>query len=70
METILILHIVNGIAIILIKMRQIELVRRWKEGTLSYEVLLACKKRHILDVRKLNAAVKLGKHPTLFKKDD
>lgn len=70
METILILHIVNGIAITLIKMRQIELIRLWKEGTLSYEVLIACKKRGLLDVRKLNPAVKLGKYPTLFKKDD
>lgn len=70
METILILHILNGVAITMIKMRQIELLQRWKEGTLSYEILLACKKRHILDVRKLNRSVQLGKHPGLFKKDD
>lgn len=70
METILVLYILNGLTITVLRMRQIELIRRWKEGTLSYEILLACKKKRLLDVRKLNPEVKLAKEPTLFKKDE
>jgi len=70
METILVLYILNGLTITVLRMRQIELIRRWKEGALSYEILLACKKRSLLDVRKLNPAVTLAKKPTLYKKEE
>ncbi len=70
METILILHIINGLAYTVIRMREIEILRRWKEGTLPYEVLLACKKHKFIHVRKLNPHVKMGRHPGFWKKDD
>lgn len=70
METVFILQIVNGLLITVIKMREIEILKRWREGNLSYEVLLACKKHKVISVKKLNPNVSIGKHPGLFKKDE
>ncbi len=70
METILVLQIVNGVVLTLLKMREIEIMQRWREGSLPYDVLLACKKHKYLHVRKLNPHVKIGKHPGFWKKDD
>lgn len=70
METVLVLHILNGLALTVIKMREMDLLCRWKEGRLPYEVLMACKKHKFIHVRKLNPNVKMGNHPGLFKKED
>jgi hypothetical protein len=70
MEPILVLYILNGVAWTVIRMRHIEIVRRWKEGSLPFEVLMACKKHKLIGVRKLNPNITVGKHPGLFKKDD
>jgi hypothetical protein len=70
METILVLHIINGLALTVIRMQELEVLRRWKEGSLPYEVLLECKKRKLIHVRKLNPTVKMGKHPGFWKKDN
>ena len=70
METVLILQLVNGVLITLLKMREIEMMNKWREGSLSYDVLIACKKYKYLHVRKLNPHVKMGKYPGIVKKDD
>ena len=70
METIVVLHILNGIAYTLVRMRELEILERWKQGSLPYEVLLACKNHKLIHVRKLNPGVKMGKHPGFWKKDD
>ncbi len=70
MEVIVTLHIVNTVALTIVRYQELKLVQKWKRGELSYDVLLACKRQKILSVRKLNPSVKMGRHPGLFKKDD
>jgi hypothetical protein len=70
METLITLYLLNGVAITVIRYRQIQLLQQWVKGELPYNVLLACKKHKILNVRKLNPRITIGKYPGLFKKED
>ena len=70
METIIVLQIVQGIALTIYKLREIEILQRWKEGSLPFDLLLACKKHKLIGVYKLNPKIKIGKHPGFLKKDN
>lgn len=70
METILTLYVLNGVALSVLRYRQLHLLHQWVKGDLPYPVLLACKTNDVLHVRKLNPRVTIGKHPGLFKKED
>ena len=70
METILTLYLLNGIALTVVRYKQIQLLRKWVNGELPYDILLACKKQKFLNVRKLNPAVSLAKNPGLSKKNN
>ncbi len=70
METIIVLQIVHGIALTIYKLREIELIQKWKEGSLPFDLLLACKKHKLIGVRRLNPKINIGKHPGFLKKDN
>lgn len=70
METVVTLYVLNGIAVTYIRYKQIQLLKKWIRGELPYPILIACKKHKVLNVRKLNPSVKIGKHPGFLKKDN
>lgn len=52
------------------KYTEIQIIKKWKRGELSYSEILALKKEGLIHVRYLNKDIKIGKNPGEEKKND
>ena len=68
--TIFLLEGVYWILLNNIKMREMEIIKKWQRGELSYDELLALKRHNMISVHKLDGKVVLGEEPEASKKKD
>ena len=73
METLAVFFVAEGLIIYinhLQRISELEVLKKWKSGTLSYREILALKAYNEYLLRKLNKQIKMGKYPGDLKKEN